>query len=274
MKSGYLAIPITFLAVLALCPTANAQCGWTVGCVTYLEYDEANNEVWGYSYTEDWSWEGIHVSLYTALSTPGGYYQDEDGDWGYARVDFDPGWDGDGWYHATADHYRFFENYMGSTQDWLSAVQPLPTGETTSAAGCCDSDGLALFNMTLTGTSTWAGTWVREVDPGGGGPDYCYVTAMARGLNPPFGAFTSISGGTWAVGSGNAYGTDDIGYYEIQIDYFQNHGVSPCGTSFGQQMQIFTSQGWQNYVLNTLQAYIYYSSASATRAGVYQGVPY
>ena len=229
-------------------------------CDTYIEYDVLNNVVWGYSYTWDWMYYGVGgIGVYLELDTPVQQYNSDDtNEYLYAEVDFE-GWDGDGQYWAYGSHEVDF-GPNGNTYDQVTAIQPLPTGETTAAGGWA-GDGRGIWNQTLTGESTWNGTSVQETDPGGGGPDTCWFQGS------DFEPFESVTGGKWGVGSGNAWGPDLVGYFDDAIMYYSDHARTPCGTSFPQQMQIYTSSGWKDYVRNTLGGWIDIGYVTSIRAG-------
>ena len=234
MKARFAASLLLLIpAALLLCPSARAQC------------------------------------VYPYLTTPDNNYDcdpkgclDND-EYEYAEVDFESG-DGNGWYDAESTHNVDWAP-DGYTYDSVTAYQPLPTGETTTAYEWVG--GYAEFMMTLTGAdTTWEDAEVREADPGGGGPDTCYVAEIDF---PDIEPFEAVTGGSWEIDYYNAYRDYDyIGYGSDLISYYRDNGRTPCGTSFSQLMQILTTSGWQTFVTNSITASIDASTATSTRAGV------
>ncbi|HXI25834.1 MAG TPA: Ig-like domain-containing protein [Pyrinomonadaceae bacterium] len=157
----------------------------------------------------------------------------------------------------TASWHEYVYHYNPATQSCVPrqndytksatiTVQcPVPTSETTTFGGWDDADQLgtlAMWNQTLQPTSTnFSGRTVTERDPGGGGPDTCYFNGS---IVPEF---THISGGTWPVSSGNAWGTDFIGWAPAAVLYYRENGRTPCGTFFTQRMVIDCGSGEITY---------------------------
>jgi hypothetical protein len=208
MKTKRLAEFVMLAAALFLSHQAKAQwgcSGYPADCDTYVEYDEENNQVWVYSYTWDYLWLGWWgASVSVDFSTPAGHQYPSSGyHYEYADVDFSF-WGGDGDYSADATHDIDF-NVAGYTWDGTWAEQPLPTGETTVFGGWVEG-AEGSWNQTLTGSSTWAGTYVRETDPGGG-TDSCWFAGSQ------YDPFTSVDGSQWPVGTGNHWGPDYVGFF-------------------------------------------------------------
>jgi hypothetical protein len=138
-----------------------------------------------------------------------------------------------------------------------------PTGETTSS-GVWHSSATSIhdWNQTLLpSTTNFVGRSVTEQNPGGGGPDSCYFTGST------FAPFVSISGGTWPVGSGNAWGPDSVGWLPSAVTYYRAQGRATCGTTFPQRMVINCSSGAITYANNTLGCDITATGVTSTRAG-------
>lgn len=124
----------------------------------------------------------------------------------------------------------------------------IPTGE-TNAWNAWDGANATVgrWRGTLTPANVnFNGRSVTERDPGGGGPDSCHFAGSV------YGAFTAITGGTWAVGAGNVWGDDFVGWFPAAVTYYRAQGRAPCGTSFPQRMEINCPAGDQAYQTNTL----------------------
>ena len=134
----------------------------------------------------------------------------------------------------------------------------IPTGETTAGRGWLDTIGL--FDMTLTPTSTnFANRVVSEQNPGGGS-DTCWFSGSQF---PPF---TSITGGSWTVESGNRYGYDGIGVTADVINYYRSSGRAPCRFTLPQRMVIICPSIAMPYVTNTLVIEIGTTTITTSRA--------
>lgn len=125
-----------------------------------------------------------------------------------------------------------------------------PTGETTTFGGWSDSNSLPTvgkWNQTLLPTTTsFVGRTVTEQDPGGGGPDNCWFPGS---VVPKF---TSITGGSWTVGSSNVWGPDFVGFTPASVTYYRGQGRDPCSVTIPQRMVIDCSSGIVAYRTNTL----------------------
>ncbi len=133
-----------------------------------------------------------------------------------------------------------------------------PTGETTAASGWLDTIGL--FDMTLTPASTnFANRVVSEQNPGGGS-DTCWFSGSA------FDPFTSITGGSWTVESGNRYGFDGLGVNAERVNYYRSSGRAPCRFTLPQRMVIICPSIAVPYVTNTLVFEIGTTTITANRA--------
>src|SRR5271168_1092493 len=62
--------------------------------------------------------------------------------------------------------------------------------------------------------SNFNGRDVQETN-GGAGTDSCWFAGSA------YAKFTQITGGTWTVGAGNAYGQDGVGWYQPAVCYYR-----------------------------------------------------
>jgi hypothetical protein len=139
----------------------------------------------------------------------------------------------------------------------VSACQT-PTGETTAARGWLDT--IALFDMTLTPTSTnFANRVVSEQNPGGGS-DTCWFSGSL------FPAFTSITGGSWTIESGNRYGYDAVGVFAEVVNYYRSNGRAPCQFTLPQRMVIICPSIAVPYVTNTLVIQIGTTTITTSRA--------
>ena len=204
---------------------------------------------------------GVPVDVSVDLVEPQGTQNLDSGTgYEYAQVAFYV-WYGDGTYDAQATHWAWW-GPAGYTDATTTADQPLPTGEQQTKAGW---NGYWTWSLTLTGASDWSGQWVQETDPGGGGPDTCYQAGDdAHDVHQ----FVAVSGSSWDIVSGNAYDPcDDIGYDPDPITYYRAHSRTPCGTSFGQLMQIDPGHGLQTYATNSISVTLGASTESVTRAG-------
>jgi hypothetical protein len=105
MKIRDWAAIIGALVTLSLCPAARAQCGGNCECGSEVEYDVYSNEVWGYSWTQNYYYLD-DVSVSAGFESPQSLYYAEDFyEWTWAEVDFGPVSDGDGDYYIFANHY-------------------------------------------------------------------------------------------------------------------------------------------------------------------------
>jgi hypothetical protein len=84
--------------------------------------------------------------------------------------------------------------------------------------------------------------------------------------DPP--AFTKITGGTWPVEDHNVWGDDYIGVSRAIIQYYQDHGRTPCAMTIPQRMVITCGQTNRAYVRNTLKISLTDTDVTDTRAGV------
>jgi hypothetical protein len=139
----------------------------------------------------------------------------------------------------------------------VSACQ-IPTGETTATRGWLDTIGL--FDMTLTpSTTNFVNRVVSEQNPGGGS-DTCWFSGSQF---PPF---TTITGGSWTVESGNRYGFDAIGVFADVINYYRSTGRAPCRFTLPQRMVIICPSIAVPYVTNTLVIEIGTTTITTSRA--------
>src|SRR5204862_12630 len=100
----------------------------------------------------------------------------------------------------------------------------LPTGEVT-AFTAWSAGGPGMWQQTLQpATADFQGRTVIEQDPGGGGPDTCHFPGSM------YTPGTAITGGTWAVGAGNSWGADFVGWFTGAVTYYRAQGRAPCGT--------------------------------------------
>lgn len=175
-----------------------------------------------------------------------------------ALLDTDGPWTCDVWV-ALPDYGEVFQN---SVQ--LNWVWPIPTGEITQSGGWWTGD-TTIHNwiQTLTGGS-FEGRFVKEQDPGGGGPDTCWFPDSA--IAPA----TSITGGRWEVGSVNQWGPDQVGWHSNAALYYRNQGRAPCETQFYQRMVIERPGNTDvEYVTNLLRMGMTAISVWSERAGQY-----
>lgn len=136
----------------------------------------------------------------------------------------------------------------GAAAEAVKKVCVVPTGE-TNAWNAWDAANATVgrWRGTLTPANVnFNGRSVTERDPGGGGPDSCHFNGAT------YAAFTAITGGTWAVGAGNVWGDDFVGWFPAAVTYYRNQGRAPCGTTFPQRMEINCPNGDQAYQTNTL----------------------
>jgi hypothetical protein len=117
---------------------------------------------------------------------------------------------------------------------------------------------------------------VKEADPGGGGPDTCWSQTGADSHFPPF---TSITGGTWTLMSGNVWAFDNVGWSPLAVTYYRNPtppptppppSPVPCGTTIPQQMTIKATSDatYNNYgAVNVLGASMTQTEVTSQRAG-------
>jgi len=180
MKRTFLAIPLAMLAVVLFCRPAQAQsysCGEVFTCESYLDFDSYNDEVYGYSYTED-TYYGDNVVSVDANFNDVDY--DDDYEYAYAEVDVDQMY-ANGTYYLNATHY-FWGGEAGTTSDYASGYFSAPSGESTAFDGWENAYGL--WKQTLAGSQNYAGLTVRETS-GGTGTDGCY-NAYTNDMWPPF----------------------------------------------------------------------------------------
>lgn len=140
----------------------------------------------------------------------------------------------------------------------------IPTGETTASNGWGAGNAITThrWQMTLTpGTTNFQGRSVTEQNPGGGGPDTCWFNGST------YASWTAITGGTWAVGVGNVWGDDFVGWFSPAVTYYRAQGRAPCQTTFPQDMHI-NGQGSPRYRTNTLSCGFTATNVWSTRDGV------
>lgn len=142
----------------------------------------------------------------------------------------------------------------------------IPTGETTASNGWGAGAATTThrWQMTLTpGGTNFQGRSVTEQDPGGGGPDTCWFAGST------YARWTAITGGTWAVGAGNVWGDDFVGWFSTTVTYYRTNGRAPCQTTFPQDMHI-NGEGSPRYRTNTLSCGFTMTNVWSTRDGVTQ----
>jgi hypothetical protein len=125
-----------------------------------------------------------------------------------------------------------------------------PVGEITNGIGYIGGDPTyASFRQVLIPPSSsifFGGRKVRELNPGGGGPDTCDVPGDS------YLPWTSVTGGTWIVAADNSWHYDTIGWGVTHTEYYRSIGQAPCETTFPQRMQIDCGDTWVPYTMNTL----------------------
>lgn len=161
----------------------------------------------------------------------------------------------------------------GDCMSFTSWACPIPSGETTAFDrwGAGNDAAQGLWNQILQpATADFSGRSVTEQNPGGGGPDTCWFAGSA------IPKFTSISGGTWPIGGGNAWGADYVGWYVNAVTYYRAQGQAPCSTRFPQTMVINCPHplNLQTYQNNMLGAGMGTTTVTTTRAGQFQTKPF
>lgn len=165
------------------------------------------------------------------------------------------------WWNDGMDCYPSYYNAGDNAP--VDVQCPTPTGESTAAIGWKTANPtIHEWEQTLQpSTTNFAGRWVVEFDPGGGGPDTCHFT------NSQFDEFKSISAGSWQVESGNKWKPDGVGWNSNAVTYYRAQGRAPCGTTFSQQMKIDCGTGATPYITNTLACSFTATTVTSTRAG-------
>lgn len=212
MKRTFLAIPLAMFVVVLFCRPAHAQdysCGGVFTCESSLEFDSYNDEVYGYSYTEDTYYEDNVVSVDATFN---GGDHDDDYEYAYAEVDVDQLY-ADGTYYLNATHY-FWGGEAGTTSDLATGYFSAPSGESTDFDGWGDV-GIGLWTQTLSGSQTYSGLNVQET-VGGSGTD----TFFSQYPNDTYDPFTEISGGEWGVDDSNNWGDDNVGWYSGAVAFY------------------------------------------------------
>ena len=145
----------------------------------------------------------------------------------------------------------------------MTVTVKIPTGETTASNGWGTGTAATIhrWQQTLLPTTVdFSGLSVTERD-GGSGSDGCHFVGSA------FAPFTAITGGTWAVGTGNKWGDDFVGWFTTAVTYYRAQGRAPCSNTFSQAMDVITPSGNLNYTNNTLGGTIGVTTVGSTRAG-------
>lgn len=153
-----------------------------------------------------------------------------------------------------------------ATQVAQAKAVVIPTGETTASNGWGAGAATTIhrWQMTLTpGTTNFQGRSVTEQDAGGGGPDTCWFAGST------YAKWTAITGGTWAVGAGNVWGDDFVGWFSAAVTYYRAQGRAPCQTTFPQNMLI-NGEGSPRYRTNSLSCGFTATNVWSTRDGATQ----
>jgi hypothetical protein len=98
---------------------------------------------------------------------------------------------------------------------------------------------------------SFAGTWVKETDPGGG------TNTCSK--------ITGVTTGRWLVDAGNEFSPDIIGFTEVETTLYRRAGRAPCGFVFPQVMEMERSGGTVPYTRHFLGAGIDVDTVSSFR---------
>jgi len=161
----------------------------------------------------------------------------------------------------------------------VTAVCPVPTGETTTSAGWADADGIPAVHKFVQqlqpSSSSFAGRTVTESNSSAA-TDSCWFQ------NSPFPKVAGVTGGTWTIGTDNRWGPDYVGWSNDLFSYYQSQRVAmglsmPCEFNMFQRLTISSCGGnssssvYRSNVL--LRGIISATGASSGRDGVLVGRP-
>jgi hypothetical protein len=138
-----------------------------------------------------------------------------------------------------------------------------PTDETTILAGP-DLPAVKFDADLVPATADFQGREVTEQDAAGSHDDCWFAgSAMTK--------FENLTGGTWAVGANNRWGSDYLSWSDADITYYRANPPAdpraPCSTFLSQDMKI-NGIGCGVYTHNTLRITIGETTVSAGRDGV------
>lgn len=109
----------------------------------------------------------------------------------------------------------------------VTAVCPVPTGETTTSVGWADAEGLPAVHKFVQQlqpvSSSFAGRTVTESDSSPA-TDSCWFEGS------PFPRVPGVTGGTWSIGSDNRWGPDYVGWGNDLFRYYQSQRVARGAT--------------------------------------------
>lgn len=161
----------------------------------------------------------------------------------------------------------------------VTAVCPVPTGETTTSVGWADAEGLPAVHKFVQQlqpvSSSFAGRTVTESDSSPA-TDSCWWSGSI------YNKVTGVTGGSWQIGSDNRWGPDFVGWLNDRFRYYQSERVArglamPCEFNLFQRLTISSCGGSSSssvYRSNVvLGGVISTTGASSHRDGVLVGRP-
>lgn len=161
----------------------------------------------------------------------------------------------------------------------VTAVCPVPTGETTTSAGWADAEGLPAVHKFVQqlqpSSSSFAGRTVTESDSSPA-TDSCWWSGSL------YEKVSGVTGGNWQIGADNRWGPDSVGWLNDQFRYYQSERVArgltmPCEFNIFQRLTISSCGGnssssvYRSNVL--LRGVISATGVSSQRDGVLVGRP-
>jgi hypothetical protein len=154
-----------------------------------------------------------------------------------------------------------FQNWVAQTtaQRVVQVEPPIPTGENTTPNGWLTGGVHKFVQVLLPNAISFYGREVREF-VGGQGVDSCWFSGSM--IDPQ----TTVSGGTWSVGSSNVWGQDNVGWEESGIVYYRQQQRAPCGAILIQGMMINIPGGYREYVVHALEGSFTSSTVTSVRA--------